>query len=258
MDIKQAKKISIEAVKSAGKLLMDNFNVSHKVSFKNRSDIVTDIDVLSEKIIIDKIKSNFPDHYILAEESGFVGKENEYLWTIDPLDGTINYYCGCSPFRIGLCLLKNKAPIMSVIYNPVKDDLYYAEKGKGAFLNGKKIKVSDNAELSKAVAMSHLSSRQEFRERLIKKLDDIYDSILSMRFLGSADAAASYIASGKFEIFFELRSNSWDILPGTLLVQEAGGKVTDITGKDIDYNSTSILATNGKLHDGMLRLLKGI
>ncbi len=256
MDIKLARRISIEAAKEAGNLLIDNLEKVKEVSFKDKNDIVTEIDVKSEKIIIDKIKESFPDHTILSEESGFDDKNSEYIWVIDPLDGTINYYHGGAPFRVGICLLKNKESIISAVYNPIKDEMYFAEKGKGATVNGKRIKVNDNNNFKYSSVMTHLSSKKDARTKTMSKLDKVFENALHVRFYGCGLAALTYIASGKFDVFFNIKTSQWDILPGALLVEEAGGKVTDIEGNKITFESTSILATNGKVHDKILNILK--
>lgn len=258
MDIQLAKKISIESVKGAGKLLMDNLDKVKIASFKARSDIATEIDIKSEKLITDKIKKNFPSHSILSEEKGLVEKDSKYIWIVDPIDGTINYYHASAPFRIGICLLKDKKPIISTIYNPIKDELYLAERGEGAMLNDKGIIVNDNFELKNSVVMTHLSSKKEARTRTIPALENIFSKTMHMRMFGCGLAAMCYIASGKFDIFFNVKTYPWDILPGTLLVEEAGGTVTDIKGGKINYESTSVLATNGKVHDQILKLLEDI
>jgi len=258
MDTNQVKKISIECVKEAGKLLMENIDKVKEVSFKAKSDIVTNIDIQSEKIIVDKIKTNFPEHSILSEESGFVDQHSEYVWIMDPIDGTMNYYHASAPFRVALCLTYKQKPIISTIYNPIKDELYFAEAGQGATLNDKKIIVNDNFELKNSVVMTHISSKKEARARTILALDSIFKKTLHMRMFGSGLAAMSYVASGKFDVFFNVKTYPWDILPGALLVQEAGGVVTDIEGNKITTESMSVLATNGKVHDQMLQLLKDI
>lgn len=259
MDTELAKKIAMQAVKEAGKILLENIESVEVVAFKAKSDIVTKIDLLSEKIVINLIKKHFPDHAILSEEAGFIGKHSsEYLWIMDPIDGTINYYHGMNPFRVGLCLLKNKQPILTVVYNPTKDDLYFAEKGKGATLNDQPIKVSEEPELNNSVVMTHLSSKKESRVRTILALENIFMKSMQMRIFGSGLAAMCYVASGKFDVFFNIKTNPWDILPGVLLIEEAGGEVTDISGNKITDESTSVVASNGKVHDQIIKLLETI
>lgn len=258
MDKKIAKKVLIEASKNAGKVLMKNLGKVENATLKNRSDLVTKVDLESEKLIVSLIKKEFPSHHILTEESGFLKGKSKYTWVIDPIDGTINYYYGMSPFRIGIGLLEDGKPILTAIYNPIKSDLYFAEKGKGATLNGKRITVSSNYDLNNAVVMTHMSSKKEARMRTILFLETIFKKVMHMRVFGSGLSALSYIANGKFDVFFNVNTNPWDILPGSLLVEEAGGVVTDIYGGKISIESNSILATNGKVHNDMLKLLEGI
>jgi len=257
MNFKIEKEIAINAVRGAGNILMDNFDKEKNMSFKGKGDIVTDIDFKSEKFIINLIKNNFPGHAILSEESGLIDNNSEYVWIMDPIDGTINYYHGVEPFCVALCLLKNGEPIISAIYNPVRGHLYFAEKGKGATLNENVIKVS-NRNLDSSVIMTHLSSKKDARDRLIPHLEEIFFKGMHIRMFGGGISAMTYVAAGNFDIFFNIKTNAWDFLPGTLLVQEAGGKVTDIGGGKITMDTTSVLATNGKSHDDMLALLKDI
>jgi|SRR3989344_8391760 len=257
MDITLAKKVAVEAAKEAGKLLNANFQEVKKMSFKGDNDMVTELDMQSEKIILDAIKSNFPDHDTLSEEAGIIGSgTSRYAWVVDPIDGTKNYYYGMNPYRVGICLLEDKKPILNILYNPTKNEIYTAQKGSGALLNDKKITVSNNADLKNSIVMFHLSSKKETRVRTIGMLQKISEATMSMRIFGSSLASMSYIASGKFDVYFTVQTSPWDFLPGALLIEEAGGKVTDIHGKEITSESTSVLATNGKVHDQMLELLK--
>jgi len=258
MDLKLAKQVAIEAVKDAGKTLIDNLNKVKTCSFKAKSDIVTEIDIKAEKLIISKIKKNFPDHSIHSEEEGLIDNKSSFLWVIDPVDGTMNYYHAASPFRVAVCLVENNIPLISAIYNPVRDQLYFAERGKGATLNNRKIKVNNNFELKNSVVMTHISSKKDARVRTIIALDSIFNKTLHMRMFGSGLAAMTYVASGKFDVFFNISTHPWDILPGALIVEEAGGVVTDIQGKKINADSKSVLATNGKVHADMLKLLQDI
>jgi myo-inositol-1(or 4)-monophosphatase len=258
MDRDHFGKIAQEAVREAGKLLMDNFEKVETMSFKGKSDIVTEIDVLSERIMEEKLNVHFPGHSILSEEKGFTDNSSSFTWIMDPIDGTINYYFGTSPFRVALCLLEDKKPVITAIYNPLKDQLYFSEVNKGAFLNGKRIKVNENFDVKNSVVMTHLSSKKEARARTILALENIFSKTMHMRMFGSGLAAMTYIANGKFDVFFNVKTNPWDIMPGALLIEEAGGIVTDIKGEKITYESTSVLATNGKVHTEMLRLLENI
>lgn len=254
MDIELAKKVAIEAVNGAGEILMAHFGKENGKHFKAEREMVTEIDFKSEKFMVDLIKKNFPGQAILSEESGLIEKESEYMWVMDPIDGTMNYYHGVEPFCVALCLLKNGEPMMSAVYNPVRDILYFAEKGKGATLNGQAMKVSKRG-LKDSVVITHLSADKEAREWLISRLERIFSSVMQFRMFGSGISALSYIANGNADIFFGIKTHIWDILPGLLLIEEAGGKVTDIKGEKINLKSASVLATNGVAHEEILALL---
>lgn len=253
------KDIAVQAVLDAGKLLQEKIDsvktISHKTS---RQDIVTDIDIEAEKILIDAIQSNFPSHSILSEEAGVIPKGSNYEWIIDPIDGTMNYAHGQPPYRVALCLMKDGEAILSVMAGPHHNQLFVAEKGKGTTLNGKPIHCSDNAELGGAIFMTHLSSKKEPRRRTIQSLEKIFTQTSQVRIYGSGLASMCYVAEGKYDIFYNVQTKPWDILPGVLLIEEAGGTVTDIEGKKITTQSTSVLATNGRLHNEMLALLADI
>lgn len=256
MTTQQIKDVVIQAVLDGGKVLRDNIDKLKHIKEKTSSrDIVTNIDLEVEKILIDAIQKNFPNHKILSEEAGFISGDSEYEWVIDPLDGSMNYAHTHPPFRIGMCLLKDGEPILSVLYGPTRDHLFIAEKGKGATMNNHPIHVSQNDNLKDSIFMTHLSSKKLPRLRTIVSLEKIYTKTSHVRMLGSGLASMCYVAEGRYDIFYNLETKPWDILPGALLIEEAGGKVTDIEGKPITVESTSVLATNGKLHQAMLDLL---
>lgn len=256
-NISLAKQVAADAVRGAGNILMDCINKEKIVSVKGKGDIGTDIDLKSEKFIIDLIKKNFPDHTILSEEAGLDEKKSEYAWIIDPIDGTLNYFHGVEPFCVGLCVIKNDEPIISAIYNPSRDRFYFAEKGKGATMNGNPISVSKR-DLKNSVIMTHISSKKETRDRLLPNMEKIYSSGLHMRMFGSGFSDMTYVAAGNFDVMFQIKTNIWDIFPGVLLIEEAGGRITDIKGKKIGIKSDSVLATNGVSHGEIVSLLKDI
>src|SRR3989338_7115168 len=182
MDIELAKTTAISGAKTAGKVLGDNFLSKKNMSLKDKSSIVTEMDLKAEKIILDMIRSNFPDHDILSEEAGLIGDNTaKYTWVIDPIDGTTNYYYGMNPYRVGICLLEDKQPILNVLYNPTKSEIYVAQKGGGAFLNDKKITVSSNADLKNAVVMFHVSSKEASRLKTLSILDAVAKESMHVR-----------------------------------------------------------------------------
>lgn len=259
LDQARIKEVMIPAVLQGGQILRDNLDQIKTITQKsNRRDIVTNIDLEVEKVLIDAIKNNFPDHAILSEEAGAIVGQSEYRWLIDPIDGTVNYSHGHPPFRIAVCLLATDVPILTILYGPTRDQLFVAEKGKGAWLNNQPIQVSANTELANSIFMIHLSSQEIPRLRTINSLERVFEHTAHVRMFGSGSAAMSYIAEGRYDVFYNLATNPWDIIPGALLIEEAGGKVTDIMGEKISLDSTSVLATNGHVHAEMIELLKGI
>jgi myo-inositol-1(or 4)-monophosphatase len=257
INLELAKEVAINAVTGAGDILMANLYEEKRVSFKGPNDIVTHVDIASEKLIMDLIQKNFPDHSILSEESGFTDKKSEYTWILDPIDGTANYYHGYDPFCVALGLAESDEMIINAIYNPVRSHLYFAEKGKGTTLNGKTIKVSDK-KMDDALITMGISSKKENRDRLIPNFEKIHSSCSRVRMPGSGLSSIAYVGDGTSEAYFSIKTNPWDILPSALLVTEAGGKVTDINGGELNLKSTSVLATNGIVHEEMLSLLKDI
>ncbi len=259
IDINKAKDVALKAVIEAGELLALRLNERRTIIVKSSSrDIATDIDLEAEKILINGIKASFPSHRILSEEKGQISGTEEYLWIIDPIDGSLNYAHAHPPFRTAVCLLHKDQPILSVMYGPTRKQMFVAIKGQGATLNDKRINVSQNEELTNSIFMTHLSSHELPRMRTILSLEHIFRHTQHVRMFGSGLASMCYIAEGKYDIFYNIETKPWDILPGCLLIEEAGGKVTDIKGKKITSTSTSVLATNGRVHDEMINLLKGI
>lgn len=251
-----AKPIVTELILKAGQLLREQWKETQTYTFKARQDIVTQTDVAVEQLIIDGIKKAFPQHSILSEEKGWIhGEEPEFCWVIDPLDGTINYVHDAAPYRVGIGLLQQGRPIISAVLNPVKTELYFAAKGLASTCNGLPIRVSNKVELNRAVVMTHLSSFDAARRQTLQALEAVFRQSLHLRMFGSGLSALTYIAAGKFDVFFNVKTHPWDILPAALLIENAGGKITDLQGNPISLNTTSVLATNGHLHDQMLEIL---
>lgn len=254
MNLTQAGNVAKQAAKGAGRILMDHFYKSKNFSYKSKSNLVTEVDLLAEAYIIESLQKNFPDHGLICEESGYTKTQSEYVWVIDPIDGTINYFHNTAPFRIAICLTYQTKPILTAVYNPLKSDLYFSQKGKGAFMNETPIKICSNEDLQSTIVLTHISIREQSRIKTLQVLEKIFAKGMHMRSFGSSIASLTYVARGTFEIFFHLRTHPWDILPGSLLVEEAGGIATDMEGRSLTINSDSVLATNGKNHEQLLSL----
>ena len=253
------KNTAIAAAKKAGKLALKeykNFNRA-AVMLKSRHEILTKVDLASEKIIINEIKSNFPEHRILSEEAGQTKNMSDYLWIVDPIDGTTNFSMHNPIWSISIALAFKNETIFGVIYAPCLGELYIAEKGKGAKLNNKKISVSKIKDGKVLNAFCH-SSRKKDIKKAIKYFS--YQKLHGMdcRQMGSAAIELAYVACGRIESIVIPGANSWDVAAGALLVREAGGMVTDFSGKDWQLDSKDIVASNGLVYKDVLSVVKGV
>lgn len=245
------KKIAILAAKNAGKIIAKRFKKKIKISRKKDLTFLTEVDLLVNDKIISIIKRNFPSHNIISEESGgSLGKE--FTWVIDPVDGTTNYVLGFPFFAVSLALVREKEPILAIVFNPITQMFYLAEKGKGAYLNGKKIEVSQVKNLSRAALFF---DRGTDLPGIIKIVLKIISHIRIIRLYGSSCLDSCSVASGKCEAFLNSKAYCHDIISGALIVKEAGGKVTDFKGRNWQIGSDSVLMTNGKIHNQLLKLI---
>ena len=254
--------IAIEAAREAGIFLLENVgkvkNIERKIG--QETNLVTEIDKQSEALIIKKIRHHFPDHAILGEESGAHEQKSEYRWIIDPLDGTTNYTHGLPIFCVTIGIEHQGEIIAGAIYDPNRDELYTAEKGKGAFLNGKRIYVSTVDSLINSLLVTGFPYNvKENPENVIEHFVNFLPKAQGVRRLGSAALDLAYVACGRFDGYWEIFLQPWDKAAGILLVQEAGGVVTNFTNdaKDIIYNPNT-LATNGMIHTKMLGMIHTI
>ena len=251
--MKKELEVAIKAAKEAGKISKENFLKSNLIALKEGGSWVTEIDKLCEKRIISIIKESFPDHSINAEESGLARKDSEYLWLIDPIDGTTNYATQFPLFAVSIALAKNNEVILGVIYDPIHDDLYNAEKGKGAELNNSQINVSETEEIRRSIIGYGRPSK--IKERFVKIFSKVELATRTPKILGSMVLSLCYTASGSLDAAIFISPNPWDLAAGSLLVQEAGGKVTNFEGKPWSLESKDILASNGKSHEEFLAIL---
>lgn len=244
--------------RSAGSILRDGYNKEHTVHYKGTIDLVTEADHASEAFLLGEIKSHFPGGHILAEESGNIQGSNEDFWYIDPLDGTVNYAHHIPIFCVSIGFASKGVITLGVVYDPLRDEMFAAEKGKGAFLNGTKIQVSGTTELEKSLLVTgfpydtwdtELDNFKHF-ERLAKKTQGV-------RRLGSAALDACYVGAGRFDGFWEFKLKAWDIAAGGLIAKEAGAIVTAIDGRE-DFLSAplSILATTPGIYEETKAQLK--
>jgi len=235
---------------------MENFGRKKKISFKGRIDLVTETDKKSEEYIVRRISKEFPNHAVLAEESGMRQAGSENLWIIDPLDGTTNYAHGFGFFAVSIALRCKKSIAVAVVYAPYLNECYTAVAGHGAFLNGMRINVSETEDLERSmVATGFPYDIKETRDN-IGYFEKFLVRTQAVRRPGSAAIDLCCVAAGKFDGFWELKLNPWDTAAGVLIIREAGGVVTDLSGGEYDPFMKEILASNGRIHDKMIEVIK--
>ncbi len=223
----------------------------------NTYNLVTKADIASENRIVSIIKNKFPGHSILTEESGEEIHKSDYYWVIDPLDGTNNFYHKFPMFCVSIALYKNGNPLIGVVFDPLKEDLFYAEKNKGAYLNNQEIRVSGVNKLEKTLLVLGFYYERGLlmRKSLGQMKKFFYENVHGIRTTGSAALDLCYTACGRFDGYWELKLNPWDYAAGSLIVMEAGGKITDIRGGKYNLMTGNIVASNGKIHKDMIRIL---
>ncbi len=251
------KDVAIAAAKEAGKKLLELSKNPIKYSFKNPHDILAEGDLLSEKIIVEKIKQYFPTHSILSEEQGDDKKESDYKWVIDPIDGTINFARNIEEYCISIALTKKDERILGVVYQPAINKLFIAEKGKGTFLNNQKITVSKETKLINTIGSTDNAGIPPTRTQNFLLLEKVSTKVRQMRIFGSSALHLARLASGQLDFHFKVTANYWDYAAAAVLVEEAGGKVTDFLGLPFTKESKNIVASNGLLHKNVLQLLLG-
>jgi len=247
--------VAVGAAEEAGAILLERFGKA-KVEYKGEIDLVTDADRASEKRIIEIISEAFPEHGIYAEESGERASKAQVRWLVDPIDGTTNYAHGFPLFAVSIAVEVEGQIVVGVVYNPVYQEKYTAIRGRGAWLNGERIRVSATAELDKSMLVTGFP--YHVRTSADNNMDHFINFTMrsrAVRRLGSAALDLAYVARGALEGYWEAHLNPWDLAAGWLLVEEAGGKVTDLRGRPLTYEARQILATNGKVHDQMLSVL---
>jgi myo-inositol-1(or 4)-monophosphatase len=249
---------AIQTARDAGSILVDRLGRALQVSNKGDIDLVTEADLASEKLIIERIKSHYPRHAILAEESGasdFVAGAGEWKWIIDPLDGTTNYAHGYPCFCVSIGLERAGTVEIAAIYDPMRDEMFAAERGQGATLNGRRMRVSDVDDLNRAMLCTGFPYNVRERPNFARDFTNFTMEAQAVRRDGSAAIDLAYIACGRFDGFWEDGLNAWDVAAGALLIEEAGGMVTNFEGRKLDIYTPKVLASNGLVHDAMRRVL---
>ncbi|NPU83125.1 MAG: inositol monophosphatase [Syntrophaceae bacterium] len=246
-----------DIARQAGTWLKRRLDEEHTIDYKGVINIVTEADRQSEEMIVSAILDRYPDHDILAEERDRASKGSPCRWIIDPLDGTTNYAHGYPVFCVSIAFEENGIVQYGAVYNPMLEEMFYARRGEGAFLNGRPIRVSGVRDLSRSLLATGFP--YDIRENADNNMD--YFNIMArraqaIRRAGSAALDMAYVAAGRFDGFWELRLMPWDTAAGWLLIIEAGGMVTSLSGGPFTFNAPHILASNGQIHESMIAALR--
>jgi len=248
--------VGTDAALSAGKLLMDRLRTDFRISHKGATNLVTEVDVASERLIVSRILESFPNHVILAEENYSAAKRGEYTWIIDPIDGTTNYAHGYPVFAVSIGLEIRGELEWGIVYDPNLKEIFTASRGGGAFCNGTQLRVSRTDDLG----LSLLATGFPYDIRTsMANLDHFVSFMLrsqAVRRAGSAAIDLCYVAAGRFDGFWEVELHPWDCAAGFLIVREAGGRVTDFSGAPGSIYCPYVVASNGLIHDKILEVLR--
>ncbi|WP_148092063.1 inositol monophosphatase family protein, partial [Paenibacillus sp. 598K] len=261
--------VAINCAAKAGEWIKTKLGAYASLTIKSStSDLVTEVDKGSEKLIRSLILTHFPDHAFLGEEGVQAGaaasrkaleemREEEYLWIVDPIDGTTNFVHGFPFFVVSIALAYRGEVIVGVVYDPSRDELFVAEKGKGAYVHGARMEVSKEQQLSDSLIATGFPADQQTALPInLKGIQAIAPQVRNLRVAGSAALHLAYVAAGRLSGFWEIGLSSWDMAAGTLLVQESGGVVTDTEGAGYHLGVRNVVASNGAVHEELIAALQ--
>ncbi len=259
---RSAMDVALEAARVAGDTIRAGWDSQRQISFKGRTDIVTDVDFAAEKAVLQVLTQAYPAFGILAEESQPVPQpvqsSSPYTWVVDPLDGTRNYAQGIPHFSTVVALMHEDSPVLGVTYDPVREELWTAQLGCGAFLNGQPIAVAQRGALSQSLLGCDLGYVDERAGQALDLVRSIWPGMLTMRLMGSAALGLAYAAAGRLDLYFHHSLAPWDIASGLLLVREAGGAIVDKQGQPAGLHSPSVIAANPGLVSKFLEATEGL
>jgi myo-inositol-1(or 4)-monophosphatase len=259
-DLADVLDVALVATRAGGDILQEHFGSVLEIRYKGEIDVVTQVDVMAETAIVSAIRSAFPDHQVLAEEGTTGGSNPRHRWIIDPLDGTTNYSHGLPPFAVSVAYERDGIVQVGVIYDPTHDELFVGSRGGGATLNGQPMHVSNVSILRRGLVATGFPYDKELLPRALGQFAAFAQSAQAVRRIGSAALDLAYVASGRFDAYWEASIHSWDIAAGIILVEEAGGQVSDIRGRPLNLNTPdlTVLASNAILHTAMLETLEDL
>ena len=250
--------VSINAARTAGKIVKERFLTEKEINYKGWANVVTDVDLESEKIIVDILNTNFPGFSILAEESEPITNDSDYTWVVDPIDGTRNFAGGIPHFCIVVALAKGSEIVAGVTYDPIRDELFTAEQGQGAYLNETRLQITEQTNVLESLMGFDMGYVGEKATLALDLIRNIWPNMQGIRLMGSSALGLAYSAASRLDIYFHHSLSPWDIASGLLIVKEAGGIVTDKQGNPADLYTPSIIASNPLVVADFLNITDGL
>jgi myo-inositol-1(or 4)-monophosphatase len=247
---------AVQAARRAGQAVVEHYPEDRQVTAKGYRDIVTEVDLIAERIVIETIRARYPDHTIVSEEAGTTSTSSQYTWVIDPIDGTTNYARRLPICAVSVGLLERDRPVLGAIYDPLRDDMFAAHRGQGARLNGAPIRASQVESLRDAIVGLDWGHADVIREGAIRFAGQVAPLCRTVRGLGSAALGLAYVAAGWLDAYFNLGMKPWDTAAGVVLLREAGARTSTPEGRSYRYDNPACLATNGLVHDEILSQLR--
>jgi myo-inositol-1(or 4)-monophosphatase len=252
-------RVARESALAAGKILLRGLEEGFRVSSKGAyHDLVTNVDLESERLIVDRIRSHFPDHDVAGEEGKYPQTGSRWQWCIDPIDGTVNYTKGLPFFSVSIAVQCDGRLVAGVVHDPTRAETFWASTGAGAYLDGRRIHVSQAQDLRDAMLATgfHYDRGGPMLRTLDTMRRFLQGGVVEIRRIGSAALELAYVACGRLDGFWEHRLMPWDLAAGVLLVREAGGRATDLDGVDLEVRQSFTVATNGRLHEAVLGVIR--
>jgi myo-inositol-1(or 4)-monophosphatase len=248
--------VASEAARRAGEILKAHFREKAQVKYKGRANIVTAIDLKAEDSLKSFLQAEYPDHAILSEESEAVQGNSDYKWILDPLDGTNNYSFGIPHFCTVIALARGDDVLLGIVYDPLRDEMFHAQKGKGAFLNASPISVTQKTRVQDSLIGLDLGYVDEKGKKTLNLITSLWPNMYAFRIMGSAALGMAYAACGRLDLYIHLLLYPWELACGQLLVTEAGGTVSDWESKPVAIGEGSVIASNKAIHADFLRILR--
>jgi len=245
---------ALKTAERAGIIALKHFRKANKVSFKSRQDILTVADTEVERLILREISNKFPEHAILAEESGKHRGASNYMWVIDPIDGTVNYAAGLPCFAISIGLAYKEQPILGVVYDPYLNEFMYAEKGKGAYINGKKIRIGTEKKLINSLVATDLGHKRS--KHIVKRVKALLPITRAVRIMGSASRGLVDVALDRVQAYLHNDVQPWDVAASYIIIREAGGNIINFKGKPWELYDRTIIASNETLSKKLLEYIR--